>query len=282
MIGEEVPAGLRVLETLSPQPALALVSGRIYPSPAADLIRELRRLAPDLVAVVLASAHEGQLPVRPLMDDRVRHLAVTDPLTEPDHAYKALCTLLRGTPWELATYLKSVASVIEVTNVSPSGKEAALGRIEALLAGQDEDLDLLRQRAVLLADEMLENAFLISKSENREVPGQVTSITLRAGFDGESLALQVVDHQGSLFPEDALAFLAQHQDGSVPLDQLHGRGLFIIWRFLDHFHVNIRPGLETAIGGQLKRSSSLVTDLPKGFHFFIQPPSCRLDLSPPI
>ena len=277
MIGKEVPAELRTLEALSPRPLLALVSGRIYPTPAADLIRELRRLAPDLDAVVLASTYEDQLPVRPLMNDRVRHLAVTDPLREPGHAYKALCTLLGGTPWELATYLNPVASVIEVANVSPAGKETALERIEALLAGEDEDLALLRQRAVLLADEMLENAFIISNTGNGDLPGRITrqetSITLRAGFDGESLALQVVDRQGSLFPEKALAFLAQHQDGTVPLDQPHGRGLFIIWRFLDHFHVNIRPGLETAIGGQLKRSSSLGTDRPKGFHFFIHPPA---------
>ncbi len=277
MIGKEIHTGLRSLATLSPQPVLALVSGKIYPSPAVDLVRELRLVMPDLDVVVMASAHEHQLPVRPLMNDRVRHLAVTDPAREPDQAFRALCTLLSRKPWELASYLKPATRVIEVANVSPYKKEAALKRIEALLAGQAEDLDLLRQRAVLLADEMLENAFLVSDTEPKG-ERQETDITLRAGFDGESLALQVVDRQGSFFPEDALAFLAQHQDGTVPLDQPHGRGLFIIWRFLDHFHVNIRPGLETVIGGQLRRSASLVTDLPKGFHFFIQPP-CRLNLS---
>jgi len=278
MIGTEVHTGLRSLTNLSTRPVLALVSGKIYPSPAVDLVRELRLVAPEMDVVVMASAHEGQLPVRPLMNDRVRHLAVTDPAREPDQAFKALCALLSRKPWELASYLKPATRVIEVANVSPDKKETALQHIEALLAGQGEDLDLLRQRAVLLADEMLENAFLVSDTEPNGGQRQETDITLRAGFDGESLALQVVDRQGSLFPEDALAFLAQHQDGTVPLDQPHGRGLFIIWRFLDHFHVNIRPGLETVIGGQLKRSASLVSDLPKGFHFFIQPP-CRLDLS---
>ena len=277
IVGNEVSTGLRALKELSPQPVLALISGRIYPSPAAELIRELRRLLPDLDVVVLASKHEDQLPVRPFMNDRVRHLAVADPLGEPDEAYKALCNLISGRPWELATYLKPVASVIEVTNVSPAGKETALKRIETLLAGQDADLSLLRQLAVLLADEMLENAFIVSKAGKGHAQGrmtqQETSVTLKAGFDGESLALQVADRQGSLFPEEALSFLARHQDGTVPLDQPNGRGLFIIWRFLDHFHVNIRPGLETVIGGQLKRSSTLANDRPKGFHFFIQHPA---------
>jgi anti-sigma regulatory factor (Ser/Thr protein kinase) len=45
-----------------------------------------------------------------------------------------------------------------------------------------------------------------------------------------------------------------------------GRGLFIIWRFLDQFHVSIKPGKETVIGGHVRVTSPLDLDEPKGFH----------------
>lgn len=279
LTGRKIRAGLRSLAEVSFRPLVALVSARLYPSPAGDLVRELQRTMPGLDVIVLASVDEPQLAVRPLLDDGVRHLAVADP-REPDHALAVIRTLIDRKPWDLAAYLGPAARFLELAHIAPSRKEATLERIGKLLSGQSDDLDLLRQRALLLADEMLENAFSASQATGAEEHGrQETQISLRAGFDGESLALQVIDRQGCLYPEDALSYLAQHQDGMVPPDQTHGRGLFIIWRFLDHFHVNIRPGKETVIGGQLRLSAPLAPDQPKGFHFFVQSPS-RLGLSP--
>ena len=50
-----------------------------------------------------------------------------------------------------------------------------------------------------------------------------------------------------------------------PLEAFSGRGLFIVWRFFDHFHVCILPGKQTSVGGKLDLSSEL-SDAPKGFN----------------
>lgn len=278
LTGRKIPVGIRSLAAVSFRPLVALVSARLYPSPAANLVKELQRAMPGVDVVVLASADEPQLAVRPLLDDGVRHLAVADP-REPDHALAVIRTLIDRQPWDLTSYLGPAARLLELAHIDPARKEATLERVGDLLGGEADDLDLLRQRALLLADEMLENAFRAScPSGTEERVRQETHITLRAGFDGASLALQVIDRQGCLYPEDALSYLAQHQDGMVPPDQAHGRGLFIIWRFLDHFHVNIRPGKETVIGGQLRLSAPIAPEQPKGFHFFVQ--HSRISLSP--
>jgi len=62
--------------------------------------------------------------------------------------------------------------------------------------------------------------------------------------------------------------MARLQDGQVCLDLPRGRGLFILWQFFDHFHVNIISGRETAVGGELKRKSTLDHGRLKGFDFF--------------
>jgi hypothetical protein len=63
-----------------------------------------------------------------------------------------------------------------------------------------------------------------------------------------------------------LEHLARNQEGDSITDDAGGRGLFIIWRFLDHFHMNVQPGLETVVGGHLQLSSGLDLEAPRGFH----------------
>jgi hypothetical protein len=63
-----------------------------------------------------------------------------------------------------------------------------------------------------------------------------------------------------------LEHLARNQEGDPIADDAGGRGLFIIWRFLDHFHLNVQPGLETVVGGHLQLSDALDPVQPRGFH----------------
>jgi hypothetical protein len=61
-------------------------------------------------------------------------------------------------------------------------------------------------------------------------------------------------------------YLARNQEGvAEDSEDDGGRGLFIIWRFLDHLHVTIRPGMQTVLGGHLKAGLPLDSESPKGF-----------------
>ena len=139
-----------------------------------------------------------------------------------------------------------------------------------------EKMDFLRQRAALLADEMVENAIygapqdsfgkkLYSKGESRSIADN-EKILFCFAFDGETLAMEIADGWGTLVPEMVIDYLARNQDGVAEhCEENGGRGLFIIWRFLDHLHINIRQGMQTILGGHLKADSPLDSDSPKGF-----------------
>jgi hypothetical protein len=123
---------------------------------------------------------------------------------------------------------------------------------------------------------MLENAMygaprgedgskLYRKGEQRAIQ-PLESIRFRFAFDGETLAMEVADGWGSLSADLVLDYLAHNLDGGELPGDVGGRGLFIIWRFFDQFHVSIRPGRQTIVGGQVRVASPLDIETPKGFH----------------
>jgi hypothetical protein len=89
---------------------------------------------------------------------------------------------------------------------------------------------------------------------------------LRYGFDGEILAMEVEDGWGNLSPKVVLEHLAKNQNNYEISDDFGGRGLYIIWRFLDHMHVHIKPGRQTVVGGQVKLVTADNLMDSKGFH----------------
>jgi hypothetical protein len=144
---------------------------------------------------------------------------------------------------------------------SSQDKNLIIGNLHDLFGGMDEDLDFLCQRAELIVDEMLENALYSAPRDENGIPlfekGKARNvmlgekISLRCGFDGEQLFLEVRDSWGSLSPETVEHFLTMnHNDTDTGTDRA-GRGLFIMWKFLDYFYVNINPGVETSMGGVL-------------------------------
>jgi anti-sigma regulatory factor (Ser/Thr protein kinase) len=252
-------------------PQLAIISSDLYPDRGGEIIRLLHAEYPQLDIVVLAPSDAPRLSLWPLVKDGVRHLAVADPARETDKIRNLLQTLIAREPWTFSLYLNSESDFREFRLFDRAEKETIIRHIEDLVCGQAADLEVLRQKGALLADEMIENALQAAPAGAISPNG----ICVKAGFDGETLALQVIDNWGTLTPEKALEYLARHQDGQVCIDSPRGRGLFILWQFFDHLHVNIHSGKETAIGGQLNRKSTQNQNLLKGFDFFLSPPSSR-------
>lgn len=281
--GDNLAASLENLRRIGIEPCLAIVSGRIYPAERPDLIETLRKSFPATEILLVSSAADPFPPLQPLAADMVRHLAIT-PATPRDQGESgtrgqfrtAMEKLVEGRPWAMSDYLKPGTAVHECHVASSAQKEELIARIEGLIKGESEEIDLLRRKGALLADEMLENALygaprrndgskLYRKGEERPIAPR-ERIVFRFGFDGEILAMEVTDGWGSLSPDLVLNHLARNQDGQEPSDDAGGRGLFIIWRILDHFHVSITPGRETVVGGHLRASSPMDLEVPRGFH----------------
>jgi anti-sigma regulatory factor (Ser/Thr protein kinase) len=254
------------------KPQIAIISSDLYPLQGGNLISRLRMKYPQLDVVVLAFKEAHPIPLRILVNDNVHHLTVADPEKESGIIRALLHALTANEPWELSSYLSPESDFSEFHLFDPREKEPIIRNIEDLISGPAADLEILRGKCALLADEMIENAM-------ESAPGGAISqkgIIVRAGFDGETLALQVQDNWGRLNPQKALEHLARQQDTRASVEQSRGRGLFILWQFFDHFHVNITSGIETTIGGQLRRKSTPVPGQLKGFDFFHNPISRHL------
>jgi hypothetical protein len=144
---------------------------------------------------------------------------------------------------------------------SSQDKGRIISQLKNYFGGKDNGYDFLGQRSELVVDEMLENALysaprdstgkpLFPKgSERNLLPDE--RISLRCDFDGEQLFLEVSDSWGNLSPETVESFLSMNlSDADTGCDRA-GRGLFIMWKFLDYFYVSINPGVETSMGGFL-------------------------------
>lgn len=281
--GDNAVASLENLKRVGIEPSLSIVSGRLYPGERPDLVAALRRLFPATEVLLLASAADPFPPLQPLAADLVRHLAISPAAPGSQGSREAKCQflaaikkLVEGRPWKMADHLRP-GTPVQAHNVSSSAqKEELIALIEALIAGDSAEIELLRQRGALLADELLENALydapqredgskIYRKGEERSIAPQ-ERIVFRFGFDGEILAMEIADGWGSLSPDLVLKHLAGNQHGPEMADDAGGRGLFIIWRIMDQFHVNITPGRRTVVGGHLKAASPLDLDAPRGFH----------------
>jgi hypothetical protein len=138
------------------------------------------------------------------------------------------------------------------------GKEHIISEIEQLLAGTDEETGFLRQRAALMADEMLENALGAGSRTGSHPtspacrPDSGEQVTFCLLFDGEQLALEVTDPWGRLSCETVRNYLRMNLTESIPSEDRTGRGLYFMWQFMEDFYVSITPGVATSVGGLLQ------------------------------
>ncbi|BDV42313.1 hypothetical protein GURASL_12360 [Geotalea uraniireducens] len=265
--------------TAGDAPRLAIVSAAAYAA-APHLSAALRSRHPAAELLLLAADGE-QPPLHRLFDDRIRHLVINPDGGGAAHADElrlfrlAVEKLLRGESWQVGDYLQPGAAVFEFPLSCSCQKEEIIDRLERLIP-DSADAGSLRQRAALLADELLENAMfgaprdpngtaLFRKGTDRPI-GPEEAIRFRFGLDDRTLAMEVEDGWGSLAPEEVLAHLAKNEARQLLEPTAGGRGLFIIWRFLDRLHVTITPGRQTVIGGQIRLGEPLTERPPRGFH----------------
>jgi hypothetical protein len=261
------------------KPSLLIISSRLYPENRPELVADLREIYPEAEILLITQGTDPLPPLERISVDRIRHLLVTP--TDDDRKgisslQEAIIKLLVKSPWVLLDYVKPGTRIHKVKLTSSEEKEELITLLENAICGDSPEMEFLRQRAALLADEMVENALygaprdhngrkLYFKGESRAID-DTEKIIFCFAFDGETLAMEIADGWGTLVPEMVIDYLARNQAGIAEVSEdAGGRGLFIIWRFLDHLHVTIRPGMQTVLGGLLKADSPFDCDSPKGF-----------------
>lgn len=268
--------------TLPENPSLIIVSAKVYPEASPLLVECLASLYPRSEFLLAVSSQDPLPPLTPLVRDGIRHLVINpDAETRGKDAASSLISLAirkiaQHEVVHIGDYLLPGSTVHTVQVTSSDQKEAIINALETSIQGESGEIELLRQKGALLADEMLENALygaprgengrsLFAKGENRSVPPEEI-IEFRYGFDGTTLAMEVEDNWGSLSPHIVLEHLAKGQDEILDPEAAGGRGLFIIWQFIDHLHVHITPGRNTVLGGQVKLETADRIFEKKGFH----------------
>lgn len=153
----------------------------------------------------------------------------------------------------------------KVCRRTPTSSMQKVELIEELVSSIDDTRSdahrMLCQKAALMLDEMLENAFFAAP---RDVEGRALftkgtcrsllpteTVTLSYCFDGQRLVLEVRDSWGTLTPERLFSCLALNVAEQEPDAERAGRGLFFMWRLMDQLYVSINPGRETTVGGCL-------------------------------
>lgn len=268
---------------LAPSPRFILLSASFYPDRGVGITTLIRSLFPGTEILLISPASEPFPDIGPLFRDGIVNLVVAPTRLSPKSDCPvestlsiAVASIAAGRNERMSACLRQGTEVSEFTLTSSCQKETLIGLLEKAVNGKTTEAEFLRQRAALIADEMIENALygaprdhqgtrIFRKGELREIlPDE--RIVFRFGFDGENLALEVRDGWGSLRPEDILDHLSKNRarDGIPPTDG--GLGLFLIWRFVDHLHVSITPGRETVVRGHVRLARC--EDLPeaKGFH----------------
>jgi anti-sigma regulatory factor (Ser/Thr protein kinase) len=252
-------------------PRLVLLGSDLYTARRAELMQYLHKNCPNAAIIILALTDCPSIPLESMIADGVRHLAAMDPGMEFERFRLLLRTIAANVPWEVSSYLDLNADVREFCLFDGKQKESVIDRIEKLVVGGGSDLNVVRQKGTILADEMIENAIQAAPADAVIQRG----INIKAGFDGEKLALQVIDNWGTLTPNKAFEYLARHHGRRTLEEHPGGRGLYILWQLFDHFHINITSGEKTAVGGQICRKSAPIEGRTRGFDFFQISPSVR-------
>ncbi|MRR55143.1 MAG: ATP-binding protein [Deltaproteobacteria bacterium] len=283
----KIPRVVADLRNRGESVSLVIISTRVYPLAFPKLVSQARQLFPqaDIMLMCLSS---DPPPLSPLLADNVRHLLI-NPVGGPHYDLNKVVSLFdlsirrlkNGTCLTMADYIRPGTPVHEFRLSSSEQKEDLIAELEKSIGGSSHEYEMLRMKGALLVDEMLENAFyaaprgeraepLYRKGEKRDL-ADGEDVVFRYGFDGETLALEVADGWGTLSSEDLFAHLTHHCDTHCVHDEIGGRGLFIIWRFLDTLLVRIEQGKQTVIGGHISLSTCDYLPEIKGFHITTAP-----------
>lgn len=263
--------------------SIVIISTRLYPEADPELVVRIRQIFDEAEIMLMSLSSDPAPPLAPLLADKISHLLI-NPVGGPLHDMGKVASLFdlsirrlkKGAPLSMRDYIKPGTVIREFEVTSSDQKDELIAALEKSIDGYSEECEMLRMKGALLVDEMLENALyaaprgelaapLYRKGEKRRLAESET-VVFRFGFDGETLALEVTDGWGTLSSEDFFRNLACHMDSSSVRDEIGGRGLFIIWRFLDTLLIRIEPGKQTSIGGHLSLSTVALLPEVKGFH----------------
>ena len=218
LLVQDIPVTMAHFHDKCITPALFIISTRLYPVKNPGLIENIRKLCPNSEFLLIASPLDPLPPLDPLVSDNVRHLVIdleeetTDGSEDSSLLYTVVNRLLEMAPLKIKDYLKPGTSIHEFRVSSTEQKEELIGCLELLISGEGADVELLRQKGALLADEMLENAFYgaprdekgasrYEKGAQRLIHPHET-IHFRFGFDGACLAMEMEDNWGNLAPSE--------------------------------------------------------------------------------
>lgn len=281
--GESVRLSVMEACRSMPQPQCVLLSASFYPDRGLDITTLVRNLLPGTEILLVSPDSEPFPDIEFIFRDGIRNLVVAPSASFPPGNGKAdsplriaVASLSADRHERISRCLRRGAMVSEFMLTSSDQKEALIRHLENAVNGKSAEAEFLRQRAALIADEMIENALygaprksdgtrIFRKGEHREIlPDE--RIVFRFGFDGENLAIEVSDGWGNLQPEEIIGHLGKNRDrkGLPPTDG--GLGLFLIWRFVDHLYVSIAPGRETIVSGHVRLASPGDLTEAKGFH----------------
>ena len=262
---------------------LIIISSGVYQETNPGLIESIRKQFPESEFLLVVSSSDPLPPLEHLLRDNIRHLVINPESSqaideEPESSLVGLAIkkISEGGVLKIGDYLKPATPIFMIDVASSDQKEKIIAGLENLICGDEPEMELLRQKGALLADEMLENALygaprgkngvsLYKKGEKRLIRSR-ERISFRYGFDGAILAMEVEDGWGNLSPNVVLEHLARNPDDMEIFDELGGRGLYIIWRFLDHMHIHINPGRQTVVGGQVRLVTAENLMDSTGFH----------------
>lgn len=277
LAGSNLDAVLKHMQMIGAAPAYVVISELLYAQPEPRIVPLLKYIFPKAEILLLSSADDSISIAKPMVNDTIRHLAVNrkDDKIGSAALRRTVADILEGREWDPIRHLKPGTQIYSIILGSSDDKEIVISLIEEILAGESESQELLRQKTILIADEMLENALyaapralsgdlLYSKGEPRNLKTDEV-ITFRFGFDGETMVMEVADVWGTLSPETLIKHLSHNvQVGNCPEE--NGRGLYFIWSFLEHLHVSIIPGEKTVIGGHVTMASALEEFASRGIH----------------
>ncbi|WP_298273346.1 ATP-binding protein [Geobacter sp.] len=283
VISDPSPPSVQRACAAVPMSRFILLSGRFYPAEAPVVLEVIRKLHPAAEILLVSPAAAPFPAVSPILKDGIRNLIVVPALSPSDEERRrksplsiAISSLADDARERISTCLRPGTVAREFLLESSDQKETLIAHLVEAVGGSTAEAEFLRQRAALIADEMIENALygaprdqrgsqLFRKGEPRTIlPGE--RIMFRFGFDGENLAMELADGWGSLHPVEVVDHFSRNREreGLPPTEG--GLGLFLIWRFIDHLHISISPGRETVVSGHVRlRTPEDLSDAP-GFH----------------
>jgi len=264
------------------------ISSEIFSSNCFSLLENIKKIYPLSEWCVFLTDPNKTISFNCLIQKSINHVIIR-PKESEDYVknfYKerlavTLKKIAKKEKLDIGDYVSSQTKIYSEEVSNSEQKELLIKKLEALINGENDDVEFFKQRVALLADEMLENALygaprteqgntLFKKGDTRNILNKEKIIFYYA-YEDKTLIMEISDNWGSLVPNTVLELLEKNNNNDeIDFDTPGGRGFFIMSRFFDLFHIIINPGKETKVGGHLIMNPNFDPMNKKGFHIQVQ------------